>query len=566
MIGVVANPSEHAVVREFFELFKTPWEFQHTGRRYEVVLCAGDVAVPPEAAPLTVVYGGRQLPSDTAEGCEPAPQGTQARMLLYHDARIPVYGDSVGFRGGTDVLVDEKSRHPVLFLRQSGAETLARIGYNLFGEIHSLLTAGQPAANAGIPALELHIAVLRDLIVTHGIPLVEIPPVPEGYRFVACLTHDVDHPSVRRHRFDHTMWGFLYRAIAGSMVRVFRGRLSVRGLLRNWIAAAKLPLVQLGLARDFWSEFGRYIRIENGIPSTFFVIPFRDRPGFCGNGPAPATRAARYGAADIAAEIKELMSAACEIGVHGIDAWRDRYDGSEEFEEIRRVTGVRPIGVRMHWLYFDKNSPKILETVGAEYDSTVGYNETVGYRTGTTQVYKPLSAARLLELPLNLMDTALFYPSYLNLSPGEARQQVGRIIDNAVRHGGCVTVNWHDRSIAPERQWGDVYQDLVTELRNKGAWFASASQAVAWFRKRRSLAFEGVNWESGTLRARIAADASDVLPDMQLRIYNAQSLRRNIPAGAVAARRTPGDRGLKHTRESQTVSPVTRASMHGEQD
>ena len=44
------------------------------------------------------------------------------------------------------------------------------------------------------------------------------------------------------------------------------------------------------------------------------------------------------------------------------------------------------------------------------YDSTIGYNETVGYRAGTTQPYRPLAASRLLELPLHVMDTALFYP------------------------------------------------------------------------------------------------------------------------------------------------------------
>ena len=47
----------------------------------------------------------------------------------------------------------------------------------------------------------------------------------------------------------------------------------------------------------------------------------------------------------------------------------------------------------------------------------MGYNETVGYRAGTTQAYKPLEASRLLELPLHVMDTALFYPAYLGLSP-----------------------------------------------------------------------------------------------------------------------------------------------------
>jgi hypothetical protein len=38
MIGVLSAPSEHPAVREFFELFKTPWEFYARDRTYDVVL------------------------------------------------------------------------------------------------------------------------------------------------------------------------------------------------------------------------------------------------------------------------------------------------------------------------------------------------------------------------------------------------------------------------------------------------------------------------------------------------------------------------------------------------
>ena len=67
------------------------------------------------------------------------------------------------------------------------------------------------------------------------------------------------------------------------------------------------------------------------------------------------------------------------------------------------------------------NRPQHWRMAGATYDSTIGYNETVGYRAGTTQVYKPLEMTRLLELPLHVMDTAMFYPAYRALA-GRRRQ------------------------------------------------------------------------------------------------------------------------------------------------
>jgi hypothetical protein len=522
MIGVIASSSVSDVVREFFELFKTPWEWYRNGIHYDVLLCADDGELMDADADLVLVYAGRDLASDSKEGIEIASRRKECRMLRYKKCLIPVYGDCVAFRGDDDLLIDEATGDPAICLRRVRTRTVVRVGYDLFGEIQALLTKGQPVPTAAIPAIELHISLLRDLIVMSEATLAEIPPVPEGYRFIACLTHDLDHPSVRHHKFDHTTLGFLYRAVLGSIARVCRKRLSVRALMRNWMAAAKLPLVHLGLAKDFWYDFDRYVYLDGGLCSTFFVIPFKDYPGRLGQGIAPSFRASRYGADDISEKIRELKSAGCEIGVHGIDSWLDDSRARAELEEIGRITRPQSIGVRMHWLYFGDSSALALDQAGADYDSTVGYNETVGYRAGTSQAYKPLGVGRLLELPLHIMDTALFYPACLNLSPDEARERVSAIIDNAVQFGGVVTVNWHDRSIAPERCWDGFYTDLVEELKGKGAWFATAADTVAWFRQRRSAVFENESGELESSHVKSTASADKGLPGLQLRVHNAR--------------------------------------------
>ena len=422
MIGVLANPDEHSVVCEFFELFKTPWEFYRSDRHYDVLISATGEIVSLDGAKLVLVYAGHETPFDAAHEIKISSQKRTSNALSYKGIQIPLYGNRVTFREGqSNILADEESRLPAIDLRRSQGKTQGRVGYDLFSEIAALLTAGQPAANAATPALDLHIAFLRDLIIESGVELVEIPPVPDGYRFTVCLTHDVDHPSIRNHKFDHTMMGFLYRAVFGSVFDVFRGRLSVGKLLTNWQAALKLFFVHLGFAKDFWSGFEDYMQLERGLNSTYFVIPFKDNPGRTAKGPAPSPRASRYGAVEIANDIRKLIAVGSEVGLHGIDAWRDSSSGRVELEEIRRLTGKQEIGIRMHWLYFEEQSPQTLERAGLDYDSTVGYNGTVGYRAGTSQVYKPLNASRLLELPLHIMDTALFFPSHLDLSPAEAR-------------------------------------------------------------------------------------------------------------------------------------------------
>lgn len=510
MIGVIADQSDTAVVEEFFELFKTSWEFYQVGKRYEVLLCAGEHTVPKQAAERLVVYSGRPIALDS-EHHSVVAGARRGRMLMYRGHSLPVYGDCLKFHDGDGTLRDEDGRCPAMYLYQASIGSYARVGYDLFHEVRTLLTEGQPACNAAIPTLELHIALLRELIVSSGAALTEVPPVPDGYKFIACLTHDVDHASMRKHGFDHTTLGFFYRAVIGSVGRFLRGELQFRNLAGNWVAAAKLPLVQMGLAQDPWASFPRYSALEAGAPSTFFIIPFKHSPGHTEYGPAPSIRAAAYGAADVTSQVKQLMSAGCEVGLHGVDAWMAEDTARVEFAQIRRLTGKRKLGVRMHWLYFGKQSVRALEAAGADYDSTSGYNEAIGYRSGTTQVYRPIEAAHLLELPMHIMDTALFFPDRMHLSRREALDRVLGIIAHALEFGGVVTVNWHDRSIGPERCWDAFYVDLVQELKNHGAWVATASQTVAWFRKRRAAVLE-----SGRLQASGNGELDDCLPALQL--------------------------------------------------
>jgi len=531
MIGVLAKPEDYDTVREFFELFKTPWEFCGRGRRYQVVLQA-DGGLTDRAADLVLLYGSEATSFD--HECRRLPGAPRRNTTLsWGGAILPVYGKAVPFAGddgARDVLMVDTSE-PVAWTKRSGTKTVVRIGYDLFGEIRHLLTTGQPPAHAGIPTLERHIALLRSGIVGAGIPVVEIPPVPVGHRFIVCLTHDLDHPSLRFHRLDHTTLGFLYRAVIGSVVKACRGRLSLSALWRNVSAAVALPFVHLGWAEDFWFTFDRYLQIEKGLASTFFVIPIKGNPGRTLDGRAPRLRASAYAVADIADRIRSLASAGSEVGVHGIDAWLDSGRGLDERDAVSRVTGASTVGVRMHWLYFDDQSPARLEQAGFAYDSTFGYNETVGFRAGTLQAFRPLTAKQLLELPLHVMDTALFYPSHLNLTPEAAKKMVLPLLDEAERHGGVLTINWHDRSIAPERLWGGFYLDLLDDLKRRDPWFPTAAQAVAWFHRRRAARFELPQQDNGSVRVRAFACA-DGLPGLTVRTYKPQASDRPLRAAS----------------------------------
>jgi len=125
----------------------------------------------------------------------------------------------------------------------------------------------------------------------------------------------------------------------------------------------------------------------------------------------------------------------------------------------------------------------------------------------------------MLELPLHAMDTALFYLSYLGLTHRGAMERLAPMFESAVQFGGCLTVNWHDRSLAPERLWGETYCEILRELKKRDPWFATAGDAVAWFKKRRAAVFGANASEPGAASIQFAADYAPDLPGLRLRIH-----------------------------------------------
>src|SRR5205814_1139346 len=114
-----------------------------------------------------------------------------------------------------------------------------------------------------------------------------------------CLTHDIDFVGIRNHKFDHTMWGFLYRSTAGAVRNLFRRRISAARLFDSLRAAVSLPFVYLGWAKDFWEPFEWYLRVEKALPATYFLIPFKRRVGERVPGGHASRRAAAYDVHDL---------------------------------------------------------------------------------------------------------------------------------------------------------------------------------------------------------------------------------------------------------------------------
>jgi peptidoglycan/xylan/chitin deacetylase (PgdA/CDA1 family) len=264
------------------------------------------------------------------------------------------------------------------------------------------------------------------------------------------------------------------------------------------------------------------------LKSTFFLIPFKGRAGHKVVARNAKRRAARYDITDIQESVREALKNGNEIGLHGIDAWHSETMARQEAARITQATGKTELGVRVHWLCFDSHTPEILDKAGFDYDSTFGFNEVIGYRAGTSRVFRPLGVSHLLELPLHIQDVAMFRPSAMGLSEERAQDACNIILDTVAELGGVVTVLWHMGSLSPERLWSRFYIYLLQELSRRSAWFATASEVTQWFRMRRALIFEEVSWDENGLRLVIEGPEEQPVQKLFFRIQLPQGGGRYI--------------------------------------
>ena len=255
LIGVIANKTEREVVKEFFQLFKTPWEFYDNNKTYDAVLITEEI--PWELnSNLIIIYNSKKQQYDSKYGISLSSMKKKAINLEWNKVNFPIYTNLALFEWNEIPLLRVKGNLEAAGIEiDSGKTKILRIGYDLFNEFRYLLKLGQPEIYALVPTLEIHISVLRNLLLRGGSPLLEIPPVPVGFDFICCLTHDVDFVRIKKYRFDHTMFGFIYRALFKTFVDFLKRRASRQKLLTNWKAAFFLPFVYAGFVKDFWIQF-----------------------------------------------------------------------------------------------------------------------------------------------------------------------------------------------------------------------------------------------------------------------------------------------------------------------
>src|SRR3981189_2090929 len=130
MIAVATNPELRASASEFFELFKTAWEFYRSGQEYDAVICCG-ITPPDIRASLVLVYSSSELTFDRQHQLQVLRHDHSPELPSYRGWRLPVYTGltSVISNEKRDSPVAHKTKYSLAMQIRIGGQSFIRIGY-----------------------------------------------------------------------------------------------------------------------------------------------------------------------------------------------------------------------------------------------------------------------------------------------------------------------------------------------------------------------------------------------------------------------------------------------------
>jgi hypothetical protein len=303
---------------------------------------------------------------------------------------------------------------------------------------------------------------------------------PDGRVACVVLSHDVDEPD----RY----------ALLAHLRRPWRLRRAPRTLATQ---AARLAWRRRSDPDpDAYWTFSELMALEagRGFRSTHFfsVTPFHAKAG------ALEDVAYDAGGRRYRQVMADLRAGGFGIGLHaGYRSHAEPSRFADERRALEEVSDGEVIGLRHHYWHLGPDVPATLrahEAAGFRYDSSIAFNDHVGFRRSAGLPYQPFDAdlrrpLATWQLPPFCMDGNLFYASD---DVDAAVASVAGLIDEIVSVGGFGAIDWHIQASLPRsaefRTWGQAYGEILGELAARPqVWVTSHEEVLAWIESRRGL-------------------------------------------------------------------------------
>jgi len=314
------------------------------------------------------------------------------------------------------------------------------------------------------------------------------PVWPEGKPFAVCLTHDVDIVSLYSQRQ-------IIRGRKAQLSMADTASKKIKSLLGFGVDLCRMAKHH-GM-KDPLFCYERWIEVEKevGAHSTFFFWPG------CKSITKPHHTDCAYELDDhiifdnqrctVTEMMQEIDRMGWDIGLH--PSWYSFDDADalkRQKDAVEKALGHEIVSVRQHYLHYDcRVTPKTQADTGFKYDSTLGFNDNVGFRFGTCYPYflydlKADKELPIMEIPLIMQDVAMLNPSKgMRLDGATAFHYVIHLAACVEEFGGVFTLLWHPSHII-KPGWWNLYIRILKCLQPRKPWFASVREIGEWWGKK----------------------------------------------------------------------------------
>jgi len=296
----------------------------------------------------------------------------------------------------------------------------------------------------------------------------------DNKKFSVALVHDIDQP------FKGDLQSGLNLIKCSLNLKLKGAKQGLKMILKDLSRSLKRD-------KDPYFNFDRYMELENqyGFRSSFnFTACERIENPSCD------TTYSIYHPKIINA-IRSIKQRGWEVGLHGsYQSFLNKERLLEEKTLLEDVYGDKIIGISQHYLRVEHEKTwKIQQECGFLYDTSLGYNEEIGFRAGIAFPYFPYSFLQsktipILLLPLVIMDGVLFQEKGLN--PDKAIELCKKLLFRIKENNGFAVILWHLR-VLDEKDfpgWGKVYAEVLDFLYKEDAWVTNPGEIAMWWLNR----------------------------------------------------------------------------------
>ena len=191
----------------------------------------------------------------------------------------------------------------------------------------------------------------------------------------------------------------------------------------------------------------------------------------------------------VAEMIREIDRRGWEIGLH--PSWYS-FDNADELkgqkEALEKALCHEIVSIRQHYLHYDiRLIPAVHAKAGFKYDSTLGFNDNIGFRFGTCYPWNlyDLKAGKELpikEIPLIIQDGAMLSSNKgMRLDENTTFEYIKQITEEVEKVGGILTLLWHSNHII-KPDWRNLYLQALEYFKEKNGWFGSMREVGKFWR------------------------------------------------------------------------------------